>query len=234
MKAKISQVRIERASDSVFQILHESILTQVFRPGERLDIKDLTTKLGVSLTPVRDAINRLAAEGLIEIRPRSGTYVTDLSADEVADTFDVRMALECLAAEKMISRISSQHIEVFRELISDLERPVANERERIFHERKNVELHCLIVELSGNRKLIEIYRGLNAHIKIARIHYSRKGWTQRIEQEKSEHRTILQAIEQRDLDSLVQALRQHIRHASVGLVEDIRKSGGRNNLSSQG
>jgi DNA-binding GntR family transcriptional regulator len=234
MKAKISQVRIERASDSVFQILHESILTQVFRPGERLDIKDLTTKLGVSLTPVRDAINRLAAEGLIEIRPRSGTYVTDLSADEVADTFDVRMALECLAAEKMISRISSQHIEVFRELISDLEKPVANERERIFHERKNVELHSLIVELSGNRKLIEIYRGLNAHIKIARIHYSRKGWTQRIEQEKSEHRTILHAIEQRDLDSLVQALRQHIRHASVGLVEDIRKSGGRNNLSSQG
>jgi DNA-binding GntR family transcriptional regulator len=234
MKAKISQVRIERASDSVFQILHESILTQVFRPGERLDIKDLTTKLGVSLTPVRDAINRLAAEGLIEIRPRSGTYVTDLSADEVADTFDVRMALECLAAEKMISRISSQHIEVFRELISDLEKPVANERERIFHERKNVELHSLIVELSGNRKLIEIYRGLNAHIKIARIHYSRKGWTQRIEQEKSEHRTILHAIEQRDLDSLVQALRQHIRHASVGLVEDIRKSGGRNNLASQG
>ena len=78
MKPKISQVRIERASDSVFQILRESILTQVFRSGERLDIKDLTAKLGVSLTPVRDAINRLAAEGLIEIRPRSGTFVTDL------------------------------------------------------------------------------------------------------------------------------------------------------------
>jgi len=234
MKSKISQVRIERASDSVFQILRESILTQVFRAGERLDIKDLTVKLGVSLTPVRDAINRLAAEGLIEIRPRSGTFVSDLSADEVADTFDVRMALECLAAEKMISRISTQHIEVFRELIADLEKPVTTERERIFHERKNVELHSLIVELSGNRKLIDLYRGLNAHIKIARIHYSREGWTQRIEQEKSEHRTILDAIEKRDLASLVQALRQHIRHASVGLVEDIKKSGVRSNLTSQG
>ena len=232
MKSKISQVRIERASDSVFQILRESILTQVFRAGERLDIKDLTVKLGVSLTPVRDAINRLAAEGLIEIRPRSGTFVSDLSADEVADTFDVRMALECLAAEKMISRISTQHIEVFRELIADLEKPVTSERERIFHERKNVELHSLIVELSGNRKLIDLYRGLNAHIKIARIHYSREGWTQRIEQEKAEHRTILDAIEKRDLTSLVQALRQHIRHASVGLVEDIKKSGVRSNLTS--
>jgi len=232
MKSKISQVRIERASDSVFQILRESILTQVFRAGERLDIKDLTVKLGVSLTPVRDAINRLAAEGLIEIRPRSGTFVSDLSADEVADTFDVRMALECLAAEKMISRISTQHIEVFRELIADLEKPVTSERERIFHERKNVELHNLIVELSGNRKLIDLYRGLNAHIKIARIHYSREGWTQRIEQEKSEHRTILDAIEKRDLASLVQALRQHIQHASVGLVEDIKKSGVRSNLTS--
>lgn len=234
MKLKISQVKIERASDSVFQILRESILTQVFRPGERLDIKDLTAKLGVSLTPVRDAINRLAAEGLVEIRPRSGTFVTDLSADEVAETFEVRMALECLAAEKMISRISTQHIEVFRELIADLEKPVTTERERIFHERKNVELHNLIVELSENRKLIDIYRGLNAHIKIARIHYSREGWTQRIEQEKAEHRTIFHAIEKRDHASLVQALRQHIRHASLGLVEDIKKSGVRSNLSSQG
>jgi len=229
MKPKISQVRIERASDSVFQILRESILTQVFRSGERLDIKDLTAKLGVSLTPVRDAINRLAAEGLIEIRPRSGTFVTDLSPDDVADTFDVRTALECLAAEKMIPRISAQHVEVFRELIADLEKPVSTERDRIFHERKNVELHSLIVELSGNRKLIEIYRGLNAHIKIARIHYSREGWTQRIEQEKAEHRTILRAIEQRDLARLVEALRLHIRHASVGLVEDIKKSGLRSN-----
>ena len=234
MKLKIAQLKIQRASDSVFQILRESILTQVFRPGERLDIKDLTTKLGVSLTPVRDAINRLAAEGLVEIRPRSGTFVTELSADEVADTFDVRMALECLAAEKMMSRNSTQHVGVFRELIADLEKPVTTERERIFHERKNVELHNLIVELSENRKLIDIYRGLNAHIKIARIHYSREGWTQRIEQEKAEHRTILHAIENRDLASLVQALRQHIRHASVGLVEDIKKSGVRNNLSSQG
>ena len=160
--------------------------------------------------------------------------MTELSADEVADTFEVRMALECLAAEKMISQSSSQHVEVFRELIADLEKPVTTERERIFHERKNVELHNLIVELSENRKLIDIYRGLNAHIKIARIHYSREGWTQRIEQEKAEHRTILQAIENRDLASLVQALRQHIRHASVGLVEDIKKSGVRSNLSSQG
>ena len=194
-----------------------------------MDIKDLTAKLGVSLTPVRDAINRLAAEGLIEIRPRSGTFVTDLSPDDVADTFEVRTALECLAAEKMISRISAQHVEVFRELIADLEKPVSTERDRIFHERKNVELHSLIVELSGNRKLIEIYRGLNAHIKIARIHYSREGWTQRIEQEKAEHRTILRAIEQRDLARLVEALRLHIRHASVGLVEDIKKSGLRSN-----
>ena len=227
MKLKISQVKIARASDSVFQILRDSILTQVFRPGQRLDIKDLTSKLGVSLTPVRDAINRLAAEGLVEIRPRSGTFVTDLSADEVADTFDIRMALECLAAEKMISRVTTQDIEEFRDLVTDLEKPVTTERERIFHERKNVELHSRIVELSGNRKLIEIYRGLNAHIKIARIHYSREGWTQRIEQEKAEHMTIFRAIEERDLAGLIQALRQHIGHASVGLVQDIKKNGGR-------
>jgi DNA-binding GntR family transcriptional regulator len=227
MESLLSQVKIERASDSVFQILRESILTQVFRPGERLDIKDLTTKLGVSLTPVRDAINRLASEGLIEVRPRSGTFVTDLSAEEVADTFEIRAALECLAAEKMITRATPKDIEVFRVLIAELEQPVKDERDRSFHERKNVELHNLIVELSGNRKLIEIYRGLNANIKIARIHHSREGWTQRIEQEMVEHRTILRAIEERDLPGLIQALRHHIQHASDSLVSDIKKNGER-------
>jgi len=224
MKAKLSQLKLERAGDLVFQILRESILTELFRPGERLNIKDLRAKLGVSLTPIRDAINRLAAEGLVEIRPRSGTFVTDLSAEEVAETFEIRSALECLAAEKMITRVTAQDIELIRALVADIEQPVTNERERSLHERKNVELHSLIVELSGNRKLVEIYRGLNAHIKIARIHHSREGWTQRIEKEIAEHRAILRAIEERDLQSLIQALRQHIQHASHSLVSDVKKN----------
>ncbi len=226
-KSRLPQIKRERASDSIVQILRDGITTRLFRPGERLGVKELAQRLGVSPTPVKDALNRLAAEGLIEIRPRSGTYVSELTPEDVAETFEVRAALECLAAEKALERLTPEALDRFRELIADIEKPVLSEKDRVFHERKNEDFHNLIVELSGNHKLMEIYAGLRAHIKIARIHYvSRNGWVQRMEnEEKPEHREILNAIEARRLDRLIQALRRHIRRASECLVEDLRRNG---------
>ena len=85
-KSELPQINRARASDSVYQILRDSILTQVFKPEERLNVKDLADKLGVSFTPLKEAINRLVAEGLIEINPRSGTYVTGINERDLAET----------------------------------------------------------------------------------------------------------------------------------------------------
>lgn len=224
MVAEIPRVNLARASDSVFQILREGILTQTFQSGERLNVHDLAARLGVSLTPVKDAINRLAAEGLIEIKPRSGTFVTAISPEDVAETFEIRAALECLAAERMLERVTPEDIERFRKLAEDLEKPVTTEKQRTFHEAKNIEFHALIVELSGNRKLIEMYRNLNAHIQIARIHDSRREWTERMEQERKEHREIFHAIEARNRKRLVEALGGHIDRAAQALVGDLKRS----------
>lgn len=222
MAAGISQLNLARASDSVFQILREGILARTFRPGERLNVHDLAARLGVSLTPVKDAINRLAAEGLIEIKPRSGTFVTAISPSDVAETFEIRAALECLAAERMLARITEEDVGRFAKLAADLEKPVTTKKQRTFHEVKNIEFHALIVELSGNRKLIEMYRNLNAHIQIARIHDTRREWTARMEQERREHREIFAAIKARDRQRLVETLNGHIKRAARALVGDLR------------
>ena len=84
-RKQLPRVTRERASDSVFEVLRDGILTQVFKPGERLNIPDLAARLDVSLTPVKEALNRLAAEGLVRIRPRSGTFVAELSPEDVAE-----------------------------------------------------------------------------------------------------------------------------------------------------
>ena len=223
-KSKLPQINRARASDSVYQILRDSILTQVFKPEERLNVKDLADKLGVSFTPLKEAINRLVAEGLIEINPRSGTYVTGINERDLAETFEIRVALECLAAEKAIDRVTPEALSKLKRLIADLEKPVSTDLERSTHNQNNVELHDLIIELSGNRKLVDFYQRLNAHIKIARIHYSRHDWEQRMEQEKEEHREILDAFEARDRDRLVKALRTHIQRAANCLLEDLRKN----------
>ena len=225
MQSTLPQLKLQRASDSIIQILRDGITGRLFLPGQRLDVKDLARKLDVSLTPVKDALNRLAADGLIEIRPRRGTFVADLTPEEVAETFEIRAALECLAAEKAMDRLTPQVLDRFRALIADLEKPVSSEKEGIAHEQKNVEFHNLLVELSGNRKLMEMYRSLKAHIQIVRIHYfSRDGWVKRTEKdEKAEHREILEALAGRDKERLIRALRHHIQRASQCLVDDLKK-----------
>lgn len=221
--AKLGRIRRQRASDLVFDALRESILTQVFQPGERLNPDDLATRLDVSLTPIKEALARLTAEGLIVVKPRSGTFVAELSADEVGETFEIRGALEALAAERLVSRVTDEHLGRFRDLVATMERPVSTERERSAHGRANSEFHDLFVELAGSVKLRQIYRSLHAHITIARVHYSREGWAQRIAHEKREHRAILAALEARDVARLVKAVRHHIQRAAQSLVNDLRE-----------
>jgi DNA-binding GntR family transcriptional regulator len=216
---KFTKVKRERASDSVCNILRESILDQTFLPGQRLDVKMLAEKLDVSLTPVKDAITRLVVEGLIELRPRSGTYVSLLSAEDVEETLAIRRALECLAAETSLQNLSDSDVAWFEEAIVLLER---SEKDRQLHERRNSEFHLKLVELSKNKKLIETYRSLNAYIKVARIHNASNSWVDRVAEERSEHRKIVQALKARNTRALQRALNDHILRASSVLVQDLK------------
>ena len=112
----------------------------------------------------------------------------------------------------------------FEAIIDAMERPVSNEHDRAEHEQKNLELHALLVEASGNRRLAELYRSLNAHLTIARIHSRRRPQDERLEQERREHRAILEALTARDPTALINALDRHIRRAGGALVGDLREA----------
>src|SRR6266704_2236481 len=105
---ELTKIRRERAVDAVYEALRQAIVSSLMKPGERLKVDELAQKLGVSLTPVRSAIQQLANEGLVEIRPRSGTFVASLSPRDVEETFEIRCALECLAGEKASGNIAPQ------------------------------------------------------------------------------------------------------------------------------
>ena len=99
-----------------------------------------------------------------------------------------------------------------------------SERRAARARQKNVELHLLIVEASGNQRLLELYHSLNAHLTIARIHLRRRPDAARLEQERREHRAIVDAVMARDAKRLVEALGQHIRRAGQALVEDVTRA----------
>jgi GntR family transcriptional regulator, rspAB operon transcriptional repressor len=212
----------QRAVDAVYEALREGILNSLFQPGERLHVDVLSTKLGVSLTPVRNAIQQLASEGLVEIRPRSGTFVASLSVRDVEETFEIRCALETLAAEKAAGLISPEQLECLNNLLASLSHPINSPQERKRHEKDNTELHQIIVSASNNRRLMEMYESLNAHLRIARIHASEDSWRKRLGEEHAEHRQIVEALEARDSEQAAASLRKHIYRAKDSLIASLK------------
>ena len=215
---ELTRLQRPRATDEVYEALRQSILGSVFKPGQRLQVEEISLQLGVSLTPVRHAIQQLAAEGLIEVRPRSGTFVAQLNSRDVEETSDIRCALECLAAESAVQRITDAELGEFRRLLERLGRPVRNERDRKQHEEDNRHFHRLLMECSGNRRLAEMYESLNAHLQIAHIHSRKTDWAARLPVEHAEHEEIVAALGERNLRRVQQALRVHILRARQSLA----------------
>ena len=216
---ELTQLKRQLATDEVRLALRQGILGRLFAPGERLLVDDIAAKLGVSITPVRHAIQQLAAEGLIEIRPRSGTFVASLTARDIEETSDLRCALECLAGEKTIERITDDQIAQFRQTLEAMSEPIAGEEEQKRHEENNFRFHRLLVECSRNKRLAEMYESLNAHLQIARAHSQDAYWAERLSVEKAEHEEIVAALESRDVPRLIVALRSHILRGRKSITE---------------
>src|ERR1700689_1925600 len=185
----LGKIERRRAVDDVHQAIREAILDRRFPPRMRLNVEELASQLGVSLTPVRSAIQLLAAEGLVDVQSRSGTFVATLSHRDLEETFDIRCALECLAAEKAV--LTDRDIERARKLLATLVKPVKNEAQQKLHEQANRDLHEIIIRASGNQRRAEMYDSLQAHIAMCRIHRVDAGWQSRLPQEQQEHQEIV-------------------------------------------
>lgn len=218
-------VSVQRLTDAAYRTLKGQILSQAFTPGQRLNVGDLAERLGMSRTPVKDALTALANEGLVDIVPRRGTFVAGLSAQGIAEVSEIRRALELLAAELLVDRVTDQDLARLRERLAALDVPLANGEDVDEHMRRNLAFHHLFVQLAGNEKLLEIYESLNVHIQIARIHAQRHDWQQRRRQERDEHLAIMRAIEARDGVRLAAAVNAHIRRSTQSLVEDLETNG---------
>ncbi|MDX2030498.1 MAG: GntR family transcriptional regulator [Blastocatellia bacterium] len=215
--AIINQARI---SDQVYDYLRTEIVEGRLSPGERISPEELSERLKVSKMPIKEAIERLAGEGLLEVQSRRGTFVSRLDPQELAETFEVRCALEVLAGKLAVRHFAKADIDQLRQLIAAMEKSTAKSDVRA-HLEQNAEFHELIVLRSGNGKLLETYRRLRTPIHLAGIHSRTDDWVARVAREQREHRAIVRALEQRDPAAVEQAITSHIMRASGSLVEDV-------------
>lgn len=216
----INQAKI---SEQVYDYLRSAIMTGRFAPGERLNLDELVEQLRVSKMPVKEAVSRLAAEGLIDVQARRGTYISRVDARDLAETFEVRRALEVLAGELAVERVTKEDVVKLRGLITEMEKAAGRQDFRE-HLEKNFQFHELIIMLSGNSKLLEIYRRLRAPIHIAGVHSRSVNWLARVDQEQREHRAIVRALEVRDPEAVAKAMNEHLKRAKVSLVADVERT----------
>jgi GntR family transcriptional regulator, rspAB operon transcriptional repressor len=214
-----------RISDQVYDYLRGEIVAGRLAPGERISPEELAQQLKVSKMPIKEAIERLASEGLFEVQARRGTYVSRLNPVDLAETFEVRCALEVLAGRKATEHVTKADIERLHELIAAMERSIGKNDVRK-HLDQNAQFHELILRLSGNGKLLETWQRLRTPIHVAGIHHRTDDWTSRVAQEQREHRAIVRALERRDPDAVAQAITQHIMRAGETLSKDIEKIAG--------
>lgn len=216
--AEFAPLQSSRLTDQVYEAIGSRIMNGTLRPGDRLDVNRLAEQLRVSPTPVKNALSLLANEGLVQIVPRSGTFVTQISRRELEEALPIRLAMEVLAADTAAACATDDAISELRQRVTDIEH-AANVTE---HYHRNAEFHQRLVELSGNQMLAALYRQLHAHIHIALIHSQSTTWKSRAALEAGEHAAIVDALAARDSERLKSAVAVHLQRSRRSMLDEIR------------
>jgi DNA-binding GntR family transcriptional regulator len=187
--------------------LREDILAGRLEPGAELSEVALARDFGTSRGPLREALGRLASEGLVTITPRRGAMVTQLSRQEFIDAYQVREALETLAVRLAVPLMSDVQMAHLRELCELMARAARDNEVRLFFDTNN-SFHEALVRASNNRKLHEVHRLLVGQM----VPYLPRSLELRgnLQQSVAEHEAILAAIEARDADRAAALLAEHI------------------------
>jgi DNA-binding GntR family transcriptional regulator len=214
-------------TEQTYRVLRDQILKRQTKPGEKLSVEEIASALGVSRTPVVNALKLLEADGLVEILPRKGTFVTKITARDVIELFDVRLMIEIYAAEQIFKRGKVE------ELLADIHEPLAQMQAAISEEsyidydtyiESDRDLHAQLVKEVGNQRLSSIYADLNIHMQVARAHYLNT--VENAEQAQVEHEAMVNALANRDVESLKRALTDHITHVKERILALLEERSG--------
>lgn len=216
----LGAARIERRPlhEEVIDQLRDRIVQGALAPGARLNERVLCEQLGISRTPLREAIKMLAAEGLVELLPNRGAIVTPLEAANIADTLAVMGALEAAAGELACARASEAEIGEIRALHFEM-RACHARQDLAGYFRCNQRIHDRIIAASGNPVLTNTYRQLNANVLRARYmaNLSQERWDLAVD----EHDEILAALIARDAGRLKRLLAEHLEHKVASVMASL-------------
>lgn len=201
----------------VYEELRMLIMTGKIRPGTRMMEIDLADSMGVSRTPVREAIRQLEKDNLVTIEPRKGAYVSDISADDLENMLIVREPLEGLATFLATENMNDDDIEKVKEVNAEYEEALkSGDQEKMI--QTDMLFHNLITQGSGNPYLINIL--FNLQEQVLRFRYVYFKSIKRAEDVVNEHRRILTNIETRNSEEARRYSIEHINNLRDSIIKD--------------
>ncbi len=201
--------------DVVFHTLRQAILRGELKPGERLMEIHLAQKLGVSRTPVREAIRKLELEGLVRMIPRKGAVVAEITISDLEDVLEVRMALEELAVKLACRMLTPEQLDEIGGLADEFEQTLYGEDVGACAQA-DMRFHEAIYAATGNGRLVQILNNLREQMYRYRMEYlkDRDAHQQLVQ----EHAEILEALADRDVERALEASGRHIERQKEHII----------------
>ena len=207
--------------DVVFKTLRRAILKGELQPGERLMEIALAKKLGVSRTPIREAMRMLELGGLVLMVPRKGAEVAGITEKNLRDTLEVRRALEELAVELACKKITREQLDALKNAEEEFDAAI-EKQDSMAIARADEKYHDIIFSSTGNDKLVQMLNNLREQMYRYRLEYVKNATTRK--QLREEHELIRKALEKRDVGEAKQAVGSHINNQEVTVSRLIQET----------
>ena len=223
MEGKLSPIKVDSYQplrEVVCETLREAIRKGTLKPGERLMEIQLAEELGVSRTPVREAIRKLELEGYVIMMPRRGTYVANLSIRDVNEVFEIRTSLDSLASGLAAERITDEELERLQRLLVAIGEYIeANDMDKIVE--TDTEFHDLLHQASRNSRLVGII--FNLREQLTRFRSTSMSFPGRLKATLEEHRRIVEAIAQGNVAEAQAAAEYHMEKSEQTLLQSMEE-----------
>jgi len=202
--------------DWAYGIIKDSILSFRFPPGAQLRIEQLADEMGISRTPIREALLKLESDGLVRTVPRVGFFVTEITKRDLEELFELRELLESYAAGKIAPLLTDDDLAHIKRLletsVSAVERGDLDE-----FLKAEIAFHTFLIEGCDNRRLVEVMKGLEDLTHRERVLSLRS--LENVRESLTEHQRIAEALHQRDGELASRRMREHIRNVRKRMLQ---------------
>lgn len=230
----LSPVSQDTMSDLAYSALRTALLRRQFGAEQQLDLNDISARLAISQTPIKSALRRLHDEGLVEIRPRQGTYVTAVTVERLESSTEARKLVEKWAVGRFTELANPVEWAKIEQLLVESELLFGREIADVIDledrfAKLDHDFHFALVSRPGNATISRFYESLNTHLLLARAWCleEKSALEGRVRTGISEHRGIVRAMQAGNVDLATELLCQHIDESLAGACAVVAANGGR-------